>query len=231
VNTGQFLYISGGHDEDEVSNIFLKYSPQAHTILRYSDMLVPKYNHSIYYYEDQIFSVGGCNTHSAEKYDIKTNQWILMSPLLEARQNPILYMRGSWLYAFLGHNNMHSVNSKIERINTKSIKSKWENVMHRLPNEIELPLCKAAIVLADSSDKNNESILILGGINSNYNGIKSVVEYDFYSNEFKLCDFTLEDDAYFSESLMINFKDEENCDYCLYNNCLDQLLKLNMSGS
>ena len=229
VNTGQFLYISGGYEGENISNVFLKYSPQAHTILRYSDMLTPKFNHSLYFSEDQIFSVGGYNTHSTEKYDIKTNQWLSMNPLLEERQSPILYMKGKWLYAFLGHNNnMHPVNSKIERISTISMKSKWENLMPKMPNGMELPLCKAAIVL---SDNDNENILILGGMNSNSKGTKLVVEYDFYADEFKSCAFTLEDDAYFSESMMIKFTNEENCDYCLYNNCLYQLLKLNMMAS
>jgi len=221
VNSGKKIYISGGESSNgHGSNIFLCYDPSAHQLLRLEDMPINKYNHSLLYTGDFIFSVGGFASNTVEKYDISQNKWTKLPSLKsDERQKPILYLYGQWLYAFFGYRKGAYLDS-IERFNIKSAKGKWENVMYSNPEKISCGMTGAACIQTD-----NNSIFMLGGKDSS--SIKSsALSFDFESNKISLCDFKLEEDGHFKESQFIRLQSGDNA---LFNDNANQLLKLNLS--
>lgn len=220
VNTGKLLYVSGGEIfSGEGSDIFLIYSPILHSLQRKENMPDKKYSHSLIYNIDQILSVGGYNSNTCEKYDIKTGKWTRLSNLISPeRQKPILYVHNNFLYAFFGYSKGQYLNS-VERVNLKNPKCKWENVPYNNEENIELGRIGAAIIANEDG-----TIYFIGGKNNSIHS--TIIKFDFTSNSFSLCEFTLEEEAFFKESIFIKFKDG---DHGLFNENINQLLKLNLN--
>lgn len=220
VNSGKVLYISGGElSLGQSSSIFFTYNPAAHVLQKLDDLPTPKHSHSMILFNDFIFSIGGYGTNSCERYDLKEHKWVKLSSLKSPeRQNPILYIQGMWLYVLFGYKQGEFIDS-IERINIKSQKSAWEVVMYTNPDKISVGFIGAGIIPKDGN------IYLLGGKDST--GDKgSVSQFNFGTNILSICEFNLEEDAYFKESNFIKFEDG---DYGLFNEKVNQLLKLSFS--
>lgn len=219
VNNGKLLYISGGEISHGVgSNVFLCYNPQAHILLRLDDLPASKYNHSMICNDEFVISVGGYNSNSFEKYEIKLNKWTKMPNLRsEERQRPILYINGNWLYAFFGYKKGSFLDT-IERFNLKSPKAKWENVMYKNTENVNCAFIGAACISTE------EGIFMIGGKDST-SARSSSIQYDFNLNSISECLFKLEEEAYFKESIFIKVSNDDNA---LFNENNNQLLKLNM---
>lgn len=220
VNTGKLLYVSGGQISlTQSSSIFLKYDPMTHNLKRLDDIPTPKHSHSLIHFHDFIFSIGGYATNSCERFDLKDQKWVKLANLnSEERQTPILYIQGMWLYAFFGYKQGEYLET-IERLNIKSQKSKWENILYLNPENINMGFIGAGIIRRD------DTIILLGG--KDKNGDKtSVTQYSFTNNTFATCEFNLDEVAYFMESNFIKFEDG---DYALFNEKANQLLKLGLN--
>lgn len=227
VNTSKSIYISGGEfTNGKKSNVFLCYNPISHMLVRCESMPNEKISHSLIYHHDQlnkqeyIYSVGGHESNSFEKYDLKANKWTKLNNLkTHDRRKPILFIYGNWLYAMFGYSNGKYLDS-IERVNIKSKNGKWEYVMYNNLNKIDLPAYGAACVV----NPNLESISILGGKNQSGN-LKNIISYDVNSATFSNNDFTLDDFAVFNESIFI---DLGMGDRALFNLVNSELLRLNI---
>lgn len=220
VNTGKQLYISGGElTLGQSSSVFLNYNPVTHILSKLEDLPTPKHSHSMIFFNNFIYSVGGYNTNTCERYDIAERKWVKLSNLKsQERQSPMLHIQGMWLYAIFGYKQGDYVDS-IERINTKSLKSNWESVIYSNPEKIKVGFFGAGVIPKE------DHIFLLGGKDSQ-GGKTSVSQLNFSSNTLATCDFNLEEEAFFRESNFIKFEDG---DYGLFNEKVNQLLKLSLN--
>lgn len=219
VNTGKVLYVSGGELSPGVSSdLFFMYNPILHSLQRRDNMPTPKHSHSLVFSNDIIYSVGGYKTNTCEKFDIKTSKWTKLSSLnSEERSRPVLYVYNGFLYSFFGYSGGDYMNS-VERLNIKSVKSKWEYVPFNSPSDIELGRIGSGII------PTKDGIYIVAGKNKEV--LNSVLMFDFKTNTFRLEEFCLEEPSYFKESNFIKFKDG---DHGLFNVQQNQLLKLDLN--
>jgi hypothetical protein len=222
INTGKGLYISGGEiTPGQGSDMFFYYNPLNNQVQRREDMLEKKFGHSLVCYNDFVYSVGGYKTNSCERFDTKhgNGKWTRLSNMIsEERQKPILCVHNNFLYAFFGYSNGQYLNT-VERVNLKNAKCKWEQVPYNIPENIE-NLGRVGSAIIPHSDG---SIYIIGGKNSEV--LSSLVKFDFSNNTFTLYEFTLEEQAHFNESNFLKLSDN---DYGLFNENLNQLLRLNL---
>lgn len=221
-NTGYQIYISGGENSNgESSNIFLTYMPISNTLIRLPDMPTPKHLHSLLYHNDFVYSVGGYNTNSCEMYDIKQKKWIKMQSLRSSeRQLATLYIYGTWLYAFMG-SKKDGYQDTIERINYRSQKSKWEMVLFSNPEKLNLGIAEMGIISGEEG-----VIYLLGG--KDLKGTRNtILNFNFTNNTIASAEFDMEEGAFFKESNFIKLSDGE---YVLFNESVNQLLKLGLSN-
>ena len=221
VNTGKGIFISGGEVSTGVgSNLFFFYNPINNTLQRKEDMLEKKYSHSLLFNEDFVYCIGGYKSNTCERYDCKTSKWAKMSNLVvEERVKPILYCKNNFLYAFFGYS-QGSYISTIERISVKTLKAKWELVVFNNPSNLSLGRIGSAII----PDSEN-AIFILGGKIHPGNTTSQILKFSFDNNTISLCDYSLEENAIFNESVFYKFEDG---DHGLFNEEMSQLLKLSL---
>lgn len=220
VNTGKLLYISGGEISPLVSSdLFFVYNPILSSLQRRDNMIMPKHSHSLAFSNDFVFSVGGYKSNTCERFDVKTGKWTRLSNLnCEERSRPVLYVHNAFLYCFFGYS-AGKYMSSVERLSIKSSKSKWEVVLYNNSSSIDLGMIGCGIIPAK-----NDSIYIIGGKNADI--LSSVIMFDFKSTTFTLEQFSLDEPSYFKESNFIKFNDG---DHGLFNEQLNQLLKLDLS--
>ena len=126
-------------------------------IFELSPMTYPKIKHSMIAFDDKIYVVGGENTDTVERYDIKTNTWELLNPMLSCRSYPNLSIYEGFLYAFFGLNKDGYAKS-IERLNLTNPESiGWEMVMFDNPNNVDVRIYGCGLFQID------ELIYFFGG--------------------------------------------------------------------
>lgn len=219
VNTGKVVYISGGEISlGQGCDLFFEYKPTIHSLQRKEDMLEKKHSHSIIYFNDYVYSIGGYSTSSCERYDTKTSKWVKLSNLIaEERIKPLLYIQGTSLFAFFGFSQGNYLNS-IEKLNIRSSKSKWEVVPYKNNDNIDAGRISPAII-----PSGKDSIYIIGGKNSQI--LSDILCFNFSKNLLSLNEFSLEEPSYFKESNFFKFQDGS---HGLFNENLNQLLKLDL---
>lgn len=219
VNTCKGLYISGGEIKSgEACNLFFYYNPALNVLQRKEDMPIAKHSHSLFYLNDFVYCIGGYNSNTSERYDAKTSKWQKLSNMNFERSKPILYHYNGFLYAFFGYYKGEYVKT-IERLNIKSVKSKWEIVAFNNPDILQLARIGSACI----PDEDDKAILLLGGKNGS-SAVKDIVKFSFVTNTFTLSEVALEELALFKESVFLKL-DTMN-DYFLYNLEASQLLRL-----
>jgi len=220
-NTSKGIFISGGLDaSNKESNLFFFINPSSKELLRYHNLPSAKYNHSLIYNNDYVYSVGGHLSNTCEKYDIKENKWMaLPNMIVSDREKPILYIKNSWLYAFFGFGSKGFI-STIERINIKSVKSKWENVLYSNPHKLDLNLYGSGIIT-------NESHIFFIGGRSNEMALNTILLFNFESSTFEKNDsLSLNDNCYFDESMFVNLGNDQ---YILMNKETNEILNINFN--
>jgi hypothetical protein len=214
VNYNDKIYVSGGLVNGASSNSFICYDHPRNSFIRMADLITPRHSHSMYYWNDNIFVVGG-NTTAVERYEIKTQKWIKLSNFIhEDLFKPILYVHNSFLYSFFGQKKDNYVDF-IQRLNLKNAKSKWEIVPYKNPEKIDLKFIGAGII------PDADSILMFGG--KGRDGFRADgLKFDFLNNTFSKHHASLENVAYFAESQLIEIDkglyghfDNENNDHFL----------------
>ena len=108
------------------------------TISELAPMTYPAIKHSMIGYDDKIYVVGGENSDKVERYDIKTNTWELLNPMICCRSYPNLCIYEGYLYAFFGMNK-DGYTKNVERLNLTNPESLvWEMVFFDNPNNIDV---------------------------------------------------------------------------------------------
>ena len=114
-----------------------------------SPMTYPKIKHSMIAYDDKIYVVGGENSDTVERYDIKTNKWELLNPMICCRSYPNLCINEGYLYAFFGMNK-DGYTKNIERLNLANPESLvWEMVFFDNPNNVDVRIYGCGIYPID----------------------------------------------------------------------------------
>ena len=152
-NMHQKLYITGGKiEKDNTEENKSAYSNKlfvidlfqttldgkSSIISELSPMTYPKIKHSMIGYDDKIYVVGGENSDTVERYDIKTDKWELLNPMICCRSYPNLCINEGYLYAFFGMNK-DGYTKNIERLNlTNPEPLVWEMVFFDNPNNVDV---------------------------------------------------------------------------------------------
>ena len=126
-------------------------------ITELSPMSHPRNKHSMIGFGEYIYAVGGENSDTVERYDIKNNTWELLNPMINNRSYPNLFIYEGYLYAFFGKNNDGYVKN-IERLNLTNPQSQgWEMILFDNPNEVDVRIYGCALYQVD------ELIYFFGG--------------------------------------------------------------------
>ena len=178
-NYNKKLYISGGiieEDEDNIATtnkLFVIDLFQTNLegknsfITELHPMAFPKYKHSMIAHDDKIYAVGGENSDVVERYDIKTDTWELLNPLIKKRSYPNLCIYEGYLYACFGKEEEEYIKN-IERLNLdKAQSSAWEIILFENPNNVDVRIYGCGIFQVD------ELIYFFGGkcMDENTDGI------------------------------------------------------------
>jgi hypothetical protein len=220
VNSNGKLYMTGGLVNGTPIPNFLVYDVFANNISRLSDMTTARDNHSMLLHDNFIYVVGGSDTNTCEKYNLQTSAWIKLNSLQSgATQRSILLVKNNFLYAFFGILAGEYVDH-IERLNLKNLKSKWEYVSYKNPDNIDLKMIGSGIIEIGDSE-----IYMFGG--KTKDEVKNTaISYDFKDNTFRKLDLALEDGTYFMESKLLRFGNDT---YGQFNLNKDDILKLQIS--
>lgn len=220
LNANGKLYISGGLASDGPSSLFLQFDIFNFALTRLPDMLSARCSHSMLYHDNFIYVVGGTNNNSCEKFDLKTSKWVKLNNLnLDERINPILFAKKNYLYAFFGMKGGEYIDI-VERLNLKTLKSKWEIVAYKNPENLNLKMLGCGIM-----DVSENEIYMFGGKSTE--GVKNdCVSFDFNTLAFSSVDMHLDDGTYFMESKLMSLG---NNTYGQYNMYKDDILKLQLS--
>jgi hypothetical protein len=197
INLKGKLYICGGQLDTELgSTSFLCYDYYEDRMTIHPDMIEPRFNHSMIYYNNAIYVVGGYKSNTCEKYDLKTMKWTKLSNLsVEERQNSVLFVQNNYLYSFFGYS-IGSYLDSVEKLKLTNQKAKWEIVPYKNLDKINLKLIGCGFVRLD-----DHSVIFLGGRNNNEQRRQSF-KFDFSTSTFSLTDIYLEDSPYFQESAL-----------------------------
>ena len=119
-------------------------------------MTYSKAKHSMIYYEDKLYVVGGENDDTVERYDIKNNEWEELNPLIRSRSYPILFIYEGYLYAFLGKDKEDYL-IDAERLNLNEENPSWEIVVFNNPENVDVRIYGCGLYQVD------ELIYFFGG--------------------------------------------------------------------
>lgn len=163
-NSGEYLYFSGGTEILKGINkiffrCFLSSDFKKIIVVKLPSLIFSHSNHSMIFYKNQIYAIGGYNSNRCERYDIKSSKWSMMADMNSIeRQRPILLVESNYLYTFMGLSQFNSVES-IERINLNNLSAKWENIFFENPDNIRLGFYGSATFKL----KNKNAYIFLGG--------------------------------------------------------------------
>ena len=202
VNNNNKLYILGGMSDDSLNTkIFLEYDPIKDKMRRLPDSKYPHSKHSLFVYNDQIYSIGG-DKLECEKYDINKNEWSILPNLSFQQIYPVLYVHNDILYSFFGIDENIKKTDNIQKLNLKNAKSKWQKVNYKRNK------CNLCVYGCGIAKINENCILFLGGMDDN--GIRdNAIQFDFSTLTAKNTDFLLEEKAYFKDSILLKLSKKD----------------------
>jgi hypothetical protein len=175
-------------------------------------------NHSMFYNNGFIYIAGGDNSLS-EKYDIRKAEWTPMKKMNMVHKNPILYIYKNYLYSFFGMDNEDKFVDGIERINLRNDRAKWETASYSR-NDCDVKMYGAGVFKV-----NDHEIYFLGGKDVN-NVRKSAFKFDFDTLQVNKTNITLEENAYFKESMLVALSEQNYGNFSLEEN--NAFVKLNI---
>lgn len=221
-----FNYTGGEEIAKDAGKFFarikLKDISNSQNIIFMEKMLFSHFNHSMIYYNNQIFVIGGYNSKKCEIFELGLNKrnsniWIEISELNEVRQRAMLLVENNYLYAFMGIN-QNSISDSIERINLNNLfndNNKWENVFIYNPEGLNLKFYGAGIYKAKGLNSNENCYYFIGGKTENKGEEndykKSIFEFEFSSKKFIPALFSLDSELYFIENQLYDYKEENEC--------------------
>lgn len=149
------------------------------------NMLLKRYGHCMVYLNNAIYSIGGFSHKdlpnevpvtlaSCEKYSVHDNSWQYVSTMNESRSFfNCVALDNQYIYAMGGLHD-YTVIQTIEKYD--SISDAWLSVYFKLP----VPLAKHGMTVVD-----NKSILICGGMSSDFEPTRTVYSLDLATIKWK----------------------------------------------
>ena len=200
-NMNKILYVTGGVKENKKSNILLSVDlKKIDQINLLNPMNLGRSCHTMISYDNKyLFAVGGENTSSVERYNIKDNIWENISPMNCKRMYPILVIHNDYLYALFGKSNNNEYCNTIERIYLNDIgKSKWEMVILNNPYHIDTRIYGCGIYITDNT------LFLIGG-KCNEKTIDQILSYNFDDNLLSKVEIPLNKLNSFKENQLYSF--------------------------
>ena len=207
INYNNKLYILGGEDKGNKTNLFIEYDGIKNSFKRLPDSKFAHVNHSLFEYENSIYCIGGKDA-DCEKYDFETNSWTMLPKLNFIQQNPILYLHNNILYSFFGDDENGNKIDHIQKLNLKNVKSKWTSLFYNR-NGCNLKMVGCGII------KINENCIYFFGGKSESGISKDAIEFDFSNMKASRTSCSLGQNAYFKDSMMIKISDEKYGNYSM----------------
>ena len=203
LNTSNKLYICGGYDSstDSISNTFYSYEPKRNVFKRLKNMNEPHCDHSMFYYNDRVYIVGG-NTPKCEKYNIKRKLWVQMPSLKIIQNKPSLYIYNNWLYSFFGEDEHGNYTDIVQRVklNCKG-NEEWEIVNYD-KGECDLQMEGCGII-----ELATDEICFLGG--KGKDGLrKSAIKFSFKDMKAMDSKCLLGEKGHFGSSMLVKLKND-----------------------
>lgn len=222
VNANGKLYISGGLLSDgTLSNEFLVYDNSDNSITLLGQLAEKRANHSMFFYDKNIYILGGQGTKSVEIFNVTLNTITSKQNVnYDAVDNAILWIHAGYLYSFFGYKDGVYVDF-VQRANMKLDVLKWEKVSYKKTNEIVCSLVGSGIIPCGTNE-----IYFFGGKNENGTTNQSII-FNFDSREFSDAGVPLEQGQFFKDSRFIELGNQTFGQFSLTE--YDNFLKINVS--
>ena len=186
------LYISGGYINCPLS-LFFEYNPIQNTISLLQEMPEKRYGHTMCTdNSDNLYIVGG-NSNTILKFNLISKTWSTIGLTLSTQRNhPSCMIRdNTMLYVFYGINDSKKY---IESIEMGNLLSTGEcSVINRE---------KVDLVYAGLIPSDNNSVLVIGGLNEKEKQLKSAKKFNFINNTIENTTFLIDEGACFHQSLL-----------------------------
>ena len=184
INILPYIYLSGGKDEGHDLNGFYALRREGEKkleITKLPHMIEKRSNHSMIYIPNKklILSISGSKS-SVEKYDCLNKEWELLPNLSKPRERPGCTLINDYLYIFFGFERFKSrYLFEIERININDF-SKWESLSPKIKPSL---MKRQSVGIVNYINKNNNTIIITGGVNSLRNETIDSMTFNFEKND------------------------------------------------
>lgn len=222
VNANGKLYISGGILSDgSLSNEFLLYDNTDNTITILGKLAENRANHSMFFYDTNIYILGGQSTKTIEIFNINSNKISSKQNVnFESVDNPILWIHAGYLYSFFGIKEGLYVDF-VQRANLKLEILKWEKVAYKKAKNIACNLVGSGIIPCGVTE-----IYFFGGKNNVETTNQSII-FNFDNKEFSDAGVPLEQGQFFKDSRFIELGNQTFGQFSLTE--YDNFLKINVS--
>jgi len=222
VNANGKLYISGGILQDgSLSDEFMVYDIFDNSITLLKQLKEKRANHTMFFYDKNIYIVGGQNTKTVEVFNIFTQT--LISKENEnylSVNNPVIWIHSNYLYKFFGVSNGKCVDI-VQRALLSQDNLKWDKISFRKSNEINCKLFGSGIIPCGSSE-----IYFFGGNNEQKITNQSIT-FNFENHEFSNAGVPLEQGQFFKDNKFIELGYQTYGQFSLTEP--DNFLKINVS--
>lgn len=222
VNANGKLYICGGQLSDgSLSNEFLVYDNSDNSITLLGNLAENRVNHSMFFYDKNIYIIGGQNTKTIEIFNIQSNVISAKQNVnYEAVDNAVLWIHAGYLYSFFGIKQSVSVDF-VQRVNLKLEVLKWEKVAYKKTKDITCNLVGCGIIPCG-----NAEIYFFGGKGENGTTNQSII-FNLETKEFSDAGVPLEQGQFFKDTRFIELGNQTFGQFSLTE--YDNFLKINVS--
>jgi len=222
VNANEKLYISGGLLSDgTLSNEFLVYDNSDNSITIMSNLSEKRANHSMFFYDKNIYILGGQSTITTEIFNIPSNTITSKQNLnYKVVDNAVVWIHGGFIYSFFGIKDGVSVDF-VQRANLKLEILMWEKVPYKKSEDIACNLIGSGIIPCGISE-----IYFFGGKNETGPTNQSII-FNFETKEFSDAGVPLEQGQFFKDTRFIELGNETFGQFSLTE--FDNFLKINVS--
>ena len=208
------LFISGGTDPitNQILNFFVDIDIANNKLKKKLKMPIPKRNHSMIYYDEKVYIIGG-NNEETMFYDIKNTEILKWAKLNKKKYAPSLIINEPYIYCFdFSHKFYNEFN--IEKINLISTNPKWEILKPKFDsNMTKLISAQKYFGLVKNYEEN---IILLGGAESQNINNNIILKYNVDENliekykDLKLINIQNNKDLIFNEKSFLSLN--ENTD-------------------
>ena len=174
------LFISGGTDPitNQVLDFFIDIDIANNKLKKKIKLPIPKRNHSMVYYEEKVYIIGG-NNEETMYYDINDAKIFKWVKLIKKKYAPSLIIHEPYLFCFDFSHKFYT-ECNIEKINLISTNPKWDILKPKFDsNMTKLISAQKYFGLVKN---NEENIIFLGGSDSQIINNNIILKYNVEEN-------------------------------------------------